>query len=135
MLGSLDPLWTLAAGIVTALITSGCIYLGERARKAATIKTAEAAAASGLEAVRQQALIDVYKLAKDQRDELQASVKEAKAEVSRERDLRAKLGERIGGLEVEMANLRGAHELLLRLQCPLATSGECPVFRSDRPRN
>jgi hypothetical protein len=118
-----------ATSFATALVTAAGFYFVAKINKKSAIATAELATASGLEGIKQQALIEVYDLAKDQRTELKEAVRDARGEVLRERELRVKLGERIGGLEIEVAHLRGAHELLLRLQCPRTADGTCPVFQ------
>lgn len=136
-----DWAWWVAqfAGPVGTLAGVYLIYLGTRksasarieaaaATAKAAVESATAAREASLEQIKDKALIDVYNLTNEAR-------KEIAIELRQEKEVRAKQGERLGSIELDMAHLRGAHDLLLRLQCPLANSGECPVFRSDRAHN
>lgn len=72
------------------------------------------------------ALKDVYAISEQSRSQLKEELKEARVRLGEQ-------GKRLGTIEIEMAHLKGAHELLLRLQCPLAADGTCPVFQARPP--
>jgi hypothetical protein len=121
----LNFIGAIAAACLTA---AGVFYTafrtGRNAKQQTEVKLREVE--GSLEQFATKAMMDVYKVVDEKNKELGMELRE-------ERKLRADQGTRLNQLENEFFELKGAHQLLLRLQCPKAQTDECPVFRRKPP--
>lgn len=88
-----------------------------------TLRSRQAEESTKLAAIRDQALVSTFDMVTRSRDDTYA-------QVDKERVRREALETRVTGLDRQLAKAEAEVELLKRLQCPLATSGQCPVFRA-----
>lgn len=115
MQGLAEILPVVAGPVLGMLGAWGVAWLSLRSRRAEE--------STKLAAIRDQAISSTFDMVTRSRDD-------SFAQVEKERVRREALESRVTGLDRQRAKAEAEVELLKRLQCPLAVSGQCPVFRA-----